>query len=338
MFGFLNRDNGAAASVATRDVVGCFGKMPVHADFIKHNVSTREVVALDGWIHDGVMLMSRKFGDDWKQVLESLPRYRFVWTGGEDERTLAGMILPGRDKSGRHYPFVVFAAMDYPEFKEMQAVVPLARADFFEALEQVTARNWEGAHLGVLTSTLDVAGQLCGEVCRRDLLDAEMSLLGDIRMGEFWNEILPGAGTETRAAFVRTLVSALHTVARRTPQRVHWGMRLPLPSRAEPSPYVVFWVQLCETILSGRRWHGQYFWNEAAPGFPPRVTVFFRPVPPSYFGNLVEPRKHDGSVLDVIHEMENEPGDVSAMRHIVEADDMLLVDALHHWRSREVLQ
>jgi type VI secretion system protein ImpM len=338
MFGFLNKETSPVATVNSGDLVGCFGKMPVHADFIKHNISSREVVALDSWVQDGVVLMNRKYGDDWTNKLAATPRYRFVWVGNEQDRSLAGVIAPGVDKSGRGYPFVAFSSMDHALFKDRQAAVPLARAGFCDALFDMTGQNWDGANLSVLTSTLDVAGQACGEVDKNDLTDLEMSLLGGITMKEFWDEILPEADVTTRATFVRTLVSALHTVSRRTPQRVHWGVRLPLPGKTEQTAHVVFWIQLCESILNGRPWHGQYFWNQQENGVPPRLTVFFRPVPASYFSTLIEPQKNDGSVFDVIHEMANDTSDKSSMTHIVEDDEMLLVDALERWRSREVVQ
>jgi len=341
MFGFLNRENRVntqPSSEPAADVVGCFGKMPVHADFIKHNVSTREAVALDNWIQEGFMLMSRKHGEAWKEKLAAAPSFNFVWIGNNEERILAGALRPGTDRSGRCYPFCAFTAMDRPALKEMQAVVPLARGEFFDALEATLARPWEDGDLPAFTRALDATARLCTDMTQRDLIEIEMSLLSDISMTEFWEDILPGAELRIKAAFVRTLISSLQTVSRRTPQRVHWGIRLPLPSKPDPVPYVVFWVQLCESMLSGRAWHAQYFWNEPAPGFPPRLTVFFKPVPPSYFATLVEPHTNDGSILDVITELEHETGNLEGMYPIIDNRELRLVDALQYWRAREILQ
>ncbi len=338
MFGFLNRDNSRAPVVReARDIVGCFGKMPVHADFIKHNITTREAVALDNWVQEGFMLMSRKYGEEWKNKLAAAPSYNFVWVGNEEERTLGGVLRPGTDKSGRCYPFCAFTALDRPVLKDMQAAVPLARGEFFNALENVLSRPWGDEGLPAFTRALDATACVCSDISRRDLIEIEMSVLGNISMGEFWGDILPGAERNIKAAFVRTLISSLQTVSRRTPQRVHWGIRLPLPSKPDPIPYVVFWVQLCESMLSGRSWHAQYFWNEPAPGFPPRLTVFFKPVPPSYFSTLVEAQRNDGSILDVIDELESETGNLEGMYHLVDNAEMRLVDALQSWRPREIV-
>jgi len=71
MFGFLNRESKAAVVVpaaANEMLIGCVGKLPLHAEFIKHNLKVREVVALDNWIQEGVTLLNRLHGESWKEV------------------------------------------------------------------------------------------------------------------------------------------------------------------------------------------------------------------------------------------------------------------------------
>ena len=338
MFGFLNRESKAVAPIAsTGPLVGCVGKLPLHAEFIKHNLKSREVVALDNWMQEGVTLINRMHGESWKETFATAPAHRFVFTGAGDEKSVYGLLMPSQDRSGRRYPFALFAASDEALFKDHQALLPLAAENFFTEADALLARDWSGQHVARLTDAVDGLGRLAPVTDRRALIEAEMQRLRAVTLGQFWRELLPGTDSDQRARFVRTVVGVLQTVSRRSPQRIHWGIRLPLPGRADTMPYLLFWLQLCETLLGGRSWRGHYFWNTPVNGHPARLTLFFRPLPASYFARLVEPQKADGSVFDVLDEMHKEPGDASRLAGMIAREEVSLLDALTLWRSREVM-
>jgi len=340
MFGFLNRESKATAvapATAKETLVGCVGKLPLHAEFIKHNLKAREVVALDNWIQEGVTLLNRLHGESWKQVFASAPVHRFVFSGAGDEKSVYGLLMPSTDRSGRSYPFCLFGACDSGVFKEHQVLLPLAIENFLHESEALLAQDWSGSHVARLVEAVDGLGQTLPAPDRRTLIESEMNRLRSVTLGQFWRELLPGTDGEQRARFVRTIVGILQTVSRRSPQRIHWGVRLPLPGKTDPLPYLTFWLQLTETLLSGRSWRGHYFWNTPASGHPARLTLFFRPIPASYFARLVEPQKADGAVYDVLDEMTRETSDIHRLINLLGQDEMTLLDALTLWRSREVM-
>ncbi len=338
MFGFLNRESKPLATPpATGPLVGCVGKLPLHAEFIKHNLKSREVVALDNWMQEGVTLLNRLHGESWKQLFAAAPAHHFVFTGAGDEKSVYGLMMPSRDRSGRSYPFALFAASDETLYKDHQALLPLAAEPFFAEAEALLARDWNEQHVARLTEAVDGLARQVPTADRRGLIEEEMNRLRSITLGQFWRELLPGTDATLRARFVRTVVGVLQTVSRRSPQRIHWGVRLPLPGRADVMPYLLFWLQLSETLLSGRSWRGHYFWNTPVNGHPARLTLFFRPLPASYFARLVEPQKADGAVFDVLDEMHKEPGDTSRLADLIAREEVTLLDALTLWRSREVL-
>ncbi len=338
MFNFLNREAKAVSVTKSRDVIGCTGKMPLHSEFIKHNLKLREIVALDNWMLDGVTLMNRRYSENWKEQFNQAPLHNFVFTGAGDEHAVVGVIKPSSDKIGRSYPFSVFSATDTKFFKEAQALMPLAYHEFLSSVNQVVNRDWTQDCVSDLTAKIDALEPTLNNKNKRELIDLEMHLLKNVTMKEFWEEILPGADLKTRSSFVRTIMCALQSVARRSPQRVHWGVRFPLPGKAHNLTYVVFWLQLCESVLGGRTWRSHYFWNMPSIGNSSKLTVFFKQISASYFSQLIEPNKKDGSVYDVISEMEKENHDYSKMQHIIANESMTMLDALQQWRQREVVQ
>ncbi|MGH9363063.1 MAG: type VI secretion system-associated protein TagF, partial [Thermoanaerobaculia bacterium] len=45
---------------------GCFGKLPIFADFIRHNAGGREAGQFDRWLQEGMALSQQVLGRDWE--------------------------------------------------------------------------------------------------------------------------------------------------------------------------------------------------------------------------------------------------------------------------------
>ncbi len=337
MFGIFNKESKPIQRAIRQDIVGCTGKLPVHPEFIKYNIKTREAIALDKWIHEGVSLLNRRYGDKWKHTFKESPIHKFVFTGREDSRTITGVINPSQDSSGRHYPFCGFTAIDNPVYKELQSLLVHSYADYYDAIINLMIQDWTGLSTNNVTKSIDATKQVSTNVTKGKLLDNTIELLKSHIMVDFWNDLLPGSDFDQRAALIKSTVSTLHSVARRSPSRVHWGIRLPLSSKINSAHYITFWLQLCESMLSGRTWSAHYFWNYPAPSFPAKLTIFFKPVSASYFSQFVDSSKQDNNVVDILTEMQNCTGDMSKMTHLVNQDEMTLMDALQQWRSHEIL-
>jgi len=337
MFGLFNKESKPVQREIRQDIVGCTGKLPVHPEFIKYNIKTRDAIALDKWIHEGVSLLNRRYGDKWKHTFQESPIHKFVFTGREEYRTITGVINPSQDSSGRHYPFCCFTSIDNPVYKDLQSLLVHSYTDYYDSVINLMIQDWTGLSMSNVTNSIDSTKQMSHNLTKGKLLDNTIELLKSHIMNDFWKDLLPGADLEKRAALIKTTVSTLQTVARRSPSRVHWGIRLPLSSKIDSTQYIAFWLQLCELVLSGRSWSAHYFWNYPAPSFPARLTIFFKPISASYFSQLVDSSKQDNNVVDILSEMESCKCDMTKMTHLVNQDDSTLMDALHQWRSQDVL-
>ncbi len=328
MFTFKNKQEKVSHQPAIREVIGCCGKLPLHGDFIKHNIKVREAVALDEWVQDGVTLLNRRFEDRWRKVFLLSPNYRFVFAGDENDKTMTGVIAPSTDKVGRNYPFVMFRASDNATLKHHQAITPLAFADTYKSFDALVAHPWENEPLDMLLNSIDVTGSQQIEIQGIDWTERLFSMLENTTMGDIWEEILPGADEKLRVAFMYVVVSSLQTVARRSPTRVHWGLRFPLPTGDNAIKHIVFWLQLSKTAIGERNWRANFVWNPAAPGIPARLLLFFHQIPASYFALLVETRRTDDTVMDVLQEIETLNADPIQLSKYHFPTDMSLQEVL----------
>ncbi len=328
MFNFINKQEKVSNQPMIHEVVGCCGKMPLHADFIKHNLKVREAVSLDEWVQDGVTLLNRRYEEKWKKVFQLCPKFRFVFAGDENDKTITGVISPSTDKIGRSYPFVVFRATDDATVKNNQALAPIAFASTYRCIDEVLMQPWQDGQLDALLSSIDEAATQQLDIHSMDWTDLLSTMLDGTSMEDLWNDILPESDDKLRTAFMYAVMSSLQTVARRTPQRVHWGIRFPLPTTDSAIKHIAFWLQLSKTAIGERDWRAHFIWNPAVPGIPARLLVFFHQIPASYFTLLIEPRRTDDTVFDVLQEIETLNADPAQMSKYHFPADMSLQEVL----------
>ncbi len=339
MFGLFSKTAKSQPRIASPDQTGCFGKMPIRADFIRHNVNSREVVAFEKWLQEGIGLLSRKHPDGFPEVYRNFPRHHFLLIGGEQERTLAGSLIASRDKSGRNYPFSIFVSAEAQLFREMQSVVPLVYQEFYRDSEAIFHENWTSEPLSLLTSRVDGVSQRDTGLTKRQLLEQQISLLEKISLPQLWQQVLPQAGSEDREALFAALFSALRTVVRRGPSRTNWGLRLPIPASGEQTAYVVFWLQIIESVLENRSWRAQCFWSRAGTEQPAALTVFFKPLPGSFLLQLLNAEIDDGSVLDLTRPLIAPQEELTCkdLKRLLAGETTSLLEVLYKAGRREAL-
>lgn len=289
------------------DITGGFGKLGLHTEFIRHQAQSREAVALDRWVSEGVNFMIRKDGADWDGRLANSAGFRFVWTGNDNDRTLSGVLVPSADKSGRPYPFVIFTSTPAPVFREVPSAMAITHESFYARAEAILEERWESQRLSVLSSMLDALVPPDTSASKQAIVNHEMTALESTTTARLWHACGPEFTTADRETFWATLQSILFSVCRRAPGRIPWGIRLPLPSGGNSTPIVLFWVHLIQAMIGDAAMRPHYIWTRSRGAIPPRLTFFFRPLPPSYLLSLLDESVRDGAVYDILTEMRQQP-------------------------------
>jgi hypothetical protein len=81
-------------------------------------------------------------------------------------------------------------------------------------------------------------------------------------------------------------------------------------------------------VLKGRNWRASLIWNPPVPGIPARLLLFFHQIPASYFALLIDPRRSDDTVLDVLQEIEELNADPMQISKYHFPSDMTLQEVI----------
>lgn len=94
------------------DRIGFFGKLPSHGDFVSTGLSRTVQDALDAWLQSGIAKAHHHAGENWEQIFANMPAWRFVAERGIwGPVTVAGLIVPSRDRVGRSFPLAITAQL-----------------------------------------------------------------------------------------------------------------------------------------------------------------------------------------------------------------------------------
>lgn len=94
------------------DRIGFFGKLPSHGDFVSTGLSRAVQDALDAWLQAGMAKAQHHAGEYWEDIFRNMPAWRFVAERGVwGPVTVAGVIVPSRDRVGRSFPLVITAQL-----------------------------------------------------------------------------------------------------------------------------------------------------------------------------------------------------------------------------------
>ncbi len=315
-----------------------FGKIPNYNEFFRHNMRQREAVAFEHWLQEGVGCIARRYPKSSPDFFRTFPCHHFIATGSDQEHSLLGTLIGSQDKSGRVYPFAFVSLINNLVFQSQRASMAMVYGtrmiqseEVLETLAELSSQN--------LVNRLELLSFQDQTKEARTILSEQIRLLKGIPSSHYWDRLDIPFSDDLKERFFFTLFDFLKTVVKRGVAKCLWGIRIPLPVCDDPSPFVVFWVQMIEAILEDRFWRAHYFWNKRAPGFSSCLTLFFRELPPSHLSPLLNQPAKDNVIFDVLDEAQDIPNFVSRidLRRLLKEHDTSLLDLLYRLGRREIL-
>ncbi|MEW5876334.1 MAG: type VI secretion system-associated protein TagF, partial [Candidatus Zixiibacteriota bacterium] len=117
--------------------VGLFGKVPSHPDFVRLNAGSPLARSLDSWMQEGLSQMRVQLGEGWEAAFDRSQPLYFVYRDKDPSEVLVGVCRPGRDQSGRRYPFSIFAQMKLGRGGAGLHLLPYACGRFLKAARRL---------------------------------------------------------------------------------------------------------------------------------------------------------------------------------------------------------
>jgi type VI secretion system protein ImpM len=257
---------------------GCFGKVPIHGDFIRHNVGP-EVDRFDEWLQAGIVSSRTAMGAAWDASFDAMPPQRFLYqlNGG---RVLAGVIAASIDKPGRRYPFLVFTLIDPKTMGGEITALPSVLSSFFARAEEETRTGWQGLDLKSFLIRIDSLA------LPSDFEEGKQSIIKFVAghtNQAFWNEQFGSDQDPRKYMLVHNLVETLRggTVPR-------YALRFP---RVTGDPEVCFWLELCRKLTKRPGLPTLALWGKAREGGEAGMTLLFDDLKATYYSPLWWPEK-----------------------------------------------
>lgn len=221
---------------------GCFGKLPLAADFLQHQAAGPAARAFMNWCEMGVRLLAERHGSAAETLLTNMPPLGFVFSETRPSEFLVGRMVAGRDASGRRFPFSIFLRGSGMKSVSFGALAGACGPFFAEADRILAADSSAPAALFAAIDALPAQAPDGRKVDRGALED----YLGRMPVSST-------AAMEPAAQNLARLVS-------RGRQLPPMALRFPLQPDAPAEPWVAFWLGLVEEAF-GRTAVATAFWT-----------------------------------------------------------------------------
>ncbi|MBV8909990.1 MAG: type VI secretion system-associated protein TagF [Gammaproteobacteria bacterium] len=122
-------------------VIGFYGKLPSHGDFVSRSVADAFIDGWDRWLQASISQSQRDLGEGWLDLFLTSPVWRFAFAGGVVGTTAyAGVLLPSVDRVGRYFPLTIVAELPAGALPQ---VVSVAAGGWYDLVESVARRALE---------------------------------------------------------------------------------------------------------------------------------------------------------------------------------------------------
>lgn len=93
-------------------MIGWYGKLPSHGDFLQRRTPDAFVRTWDAWLQECIARSREQLADDWLRTYLTSPVWRFFLSDGViGASSCAGVLLPSVDRVGRYFPLTIFAEL-----------------------------------------------------------------------------------------------------------------------------------------------------------------------------------------------------------------------------------
>lgn len=121
---------------------GYFGKLPEFNDFIKFNAGSPEIFFVDNWLQTGLAYAKANYKSEWKEKYDNLRPTGFFLPVTSSNKVVTGMLYPGKDRSGREFPFLIFSLIPGSHFDKFH-FIPAAIQPVLAVLDEMLRKENE---------------------------------------------------------------------------------------------------------------------------------------------------------------------------------------------------
>ncbi|MBK8096568.1 MAG: type VI secretion system-associated protein TagF [Planctomycetes bacterium] len=220
----------------------CFGKIPIHGDFVRHNqAQSAEIAAFERWLADGVERLYGVHGRGVEAALRAIEPLAFVLQPPRSPRMMIGLLTASADRVGRVWPLVLGRSLPAPAAGPAFDRLPVQMLEFVAAAVALVASHQAGTTLPGFLAALPALPELLADGIAEQRLRGY--LLGTA-LDELLAEVAPLAGAERR----RRLVHELHSLLQ-PPFPPRFVATLPARDGALTAAFWLTWLRQWQTAV-----------------------------------------------------------------------------------------
>lgn len=286
----------------------CFGKLPIYADFIRHNAGTPELETLDQWFQEGFTIARQTIGRGWDDEFSQSPPCRFLFVSPTTGRLTVGVLVPGVDRPGRRYPFLIFSVPEVSAFGREAVLAPLMFNDFLKVAQETALGGWKGLDLRTYLSKVDA-------LSTKGSLDTARRVYSEYiatkTAKDVWGAL--GAFEDPRKYAIAQNLSTAVTPMKNGQSRLPQALRFPMGPEVESA----MWLDLTLRFAGRAALPPLMFWSDKA------TTLLFNELNPKFFVPMIRPDRKTDAVCDLAKDGAEQPGfaDKAKQRWTISLDD-----------------
>jgi len=190
--------------------IGYFGKLPGFNDFVKFNAGGEELLVLDKWLQDGILSAKMKLKSEWVNYYKNSEQFFFFYPFTGTSRTLAGLLIPGFDKSGREFPFIVFFYLGKDQLNNVPLhLIPMILFDILNKFKITVIDISSISDLSIINERLNKISYNINNFNNKN--NIYRNYISNTSQAAFWNRVLEGYDDSAKLLFLKNLYISLMT-------------------------------------------------------------------------------------------------------------------------------
>jgi type VI secretion system ImpM family protein len=184
--------------------VGYFGKLPAFNDFVKFNAGGEELLVLDKWLQDGLVSAKIKLKSEWVNYYKNSEQFFFFYPFTGTNRALAGILIPGLDKSGREFPFLIFFYLNKDQLINVPYyLIPMILIDILKEFEFAITDISSVTDLSIINERLNKISYNINNLNNRQ--DFYQNYISNTSQAAFWDRVMEGSDDSEKLLFLDSL-------------------------------------------------------------------------------------------------------------------------------------
>ncbi len=280
----LKTNDNPSNSLNAKDIIGCIGKLPVQAEFLRCNIKNQNLKLLEQWLQEGFVHTSRD------QLIRNQGCYDIglnhglLLNYGIGRRPIVGCLRDSQDSAGRCYPLLVFQELENETVLNFRHHLPLVYQASYQAFYSTMLQSWQGSTKQQFIDQLQNFRYLLPNLTVSAVEHQMKSLYSAIEYQTMWQQVM-GLKSIRHAP---NIIAGLSDVLKLANSQGAWQINLPISKSQPVHLSICFWLSIVDALrdLNYRNMH--LAWNLAPQNNAMNLTIYHGNLSIAFFRSLLD--------------------------------------------------